>query len=77
MRYTSFDAAVVVIGRLGQEVLLATSNIKSAFRLLPAHSDDFNLLDFTFDSACYYDKVLPMGCFTSCAAFERFRTFWV
>lgn len=47
--YTSFDAAVAKIRRLGQGKLLAQCVIKSAFMLVPVHPDDSVLLDFALD----------------------------
>ena len=51
------------------------SDIKSAFRLLPVHPADYELLGFTFEGMYYYDKCLPMGCSISCSLFEMFSTF--
>ncbi len=61
---------------LGPGALMAKSDIKnSAFRLLPVHPGDFNLLVFTLDDHFYFDKCMPMGCSISCATFEPFSTF--
>ncbi|KAJ1160539.1 hypothetical protein NDU88_001039 [Pleurodeles waltl] len=58
---------------------MAKTDIKSAFRLLPVHPDDFSLLGIQFGGHWYVDKALPMGCSTSCALFECFSTFlqWI
>ena len=48
---------------------------KSAFRLLPVHPNDFDLLGFSINGDLYYDKCMPMGCSISCVTFERFSTF--
>lgn len=66
---------IAMVPSLGQGALLAKCESKSAFRLLPIHLLDFNLLVFTFEGAFYYDKALPVGCFVSCSAFEHFGTF--
>lgn len=50
-------------------------NIKSAFHLLPVHTNDFELLGFYFEGVYYMDRALPMGYSVSCANFERFSTF--
>ena len=73
--YTSFDDAVTLVSGLGPGALMAKSDIKSAFRLLPVHPDDFNLLGFCVNGSFYYDKCMPMGCSISCVTFERFSTF--
>lgn len=73
--YTSFDQAVAVVREYGISVEMAKCDINSAFRLLPVHPDDFELLGFYFEGSYYMDRALPMGCSISCAAFERFSSF--
>ncbi|XP_054843457.1 uncharacterized protein LOC129335043 [Eublepharis macularius] len=75
VRYTSFDQAVKVVRRCGVGAEMAKCDIKSAFRLLPVHPDDFELLGFSFEGQFYMDRALPMGCSISCASFERFSSF--
>ena len=75
VHYASFDTAVDLVMRAGVGAWLAKSDIKSAFRLLPVHPEDYELLGFTFDGLYYYDKCLPMGCSISCSLFELFSTF--
>ena len=75
VNYTTFDDAVELVLSLGSGALMAKADIKSAFRLLPVHPDDFNLLGFFFNGSYYYDKCMPMGCSISCVTFERFSTF--
>lgn len=75
MRYTSFDKLVAIVRGCGQGVELVKCDIKSAFRLLPVHPADFELLGFSFDGFFYIDRALPMGCSISCSAFERLSTF--
>ena len=50
-------------------------DIKSAFRLLPVHPSDFQLLGLRIMGNFFFDKCLPMGCSISCALFETFSTF--
>ena len=76
VHYASFDTAVDLVMRAGVGAWLAKSDIKSAFRLLPVHPEDYELLGFTFDGLYYYDKCLPMGCSISCSLFELFSTFF-
>ncbi|XP_069093123.1 uncharacterized protein [Pleurodeles waltl] len=72
--YASVDVAVAMIEQLGPGALMAKTDVKSAFRLLPVHPDDFELLGIQFQGNWYVDKALPMGCSSSCALFERFST---
>jgi hypothetical protein len=44
VRYTSFDNVVEMISKLGKKAELGVIDIKSAFRLLRVHPDDFELL---------------------------------
>ncbi|XP_053159366.1 uncharacterized protein LOC128347977 isoform X1 [Hemicordylus capensis] len=75
VHYTSFDAAVHMVRSQGVGALMAKCDIESAFRLLPVHPNDFDLLGFSFAGQYYFDRALPMGCSISCAAFEAFSTF--
>lgn len=56
-------------------MLLEKCDIQSAFRLLPVHPDDFNLLGFKFNRSWYVDKAMPMGYTIACVALETFSTF--
>jgi hypothetical protein len=59
---------------LGINCLLAKTDIASAFRIIPVHPEDFELLGFKFQGKFYFDKCLPMGCSISCSVFETFST---
>ncbi|KAJ1085508.1 hypothetical protein NDU88_005640 [Pleurodeles waltl] len=77
--YASVDDAVRLVLKCGHRAEMAKCDIQSAFRLLPIHPADFDLLGMQPDGAIYVDRVLPMGCAISCALFESFSTFlqWV
>lgn len=75
VQYTSFDKVLATIAGSGPGSELARIDIKSAFRLLIIHPEDFELFGFHFQGKFYYDKCLPMGCSASCALFEKFSTF--
>ena len=60
----------------GIGALLGKCDIKSAFRLLPVHPEDFNLLGFAFEGSYYIERVLLMGCSVSYSVFEQFSTFF-
>lgn len=72
--YTTVDDAIKQIKKLGKSCLLAKTDIASAFRILPVHPDDHELLGTQFNGDFYYDKCLPMGCSISCSIFETFST---
>lgn len=65
---------LVLIKQLGCGCYLAKTDIKSAFRILPVHRDDYILLGFSWKEKFYYDLCVPMGCASSCAIFERFSS---
>ena len=46
VHYSSIDDAVRLVNGLGRGSFLAKSDLKSAFRLLPIHPSDFELLGF-------------------------------
>ncbi len=75
VKYSSFDEAVQRVAGLGTSTLLAKSDVKSAFRLLPVRPQDFCLLGFKMDGLYFVDKCLPMGAASAPALFESFSSF--
>ena len=53
--YISFNDAVALVSRLGKGALLAKSDIKSAFHLLPGHPNEINLLGFSINGNLFYE----------------------
>ena len=53
---------------------MAKTDIKSAFRIVPIHPTDHELLGFEWEGKLYFDRCLPMGCSASCNIFETFST---
>lgn len=74
VRYASIQDAIVFVKRLGVGCYLAKTDIKSAFRIIPIHPEDYPLLGMKWQGNYYFDRCLPMGCRSSCAIFERFST---
>lgn len=72
--YSTVDDAVALIKKLGTGCLLAKTDIASAFRIIPIHPSDHELLGIHFKGFYYYDKCLPMGSSISCAIFEAFSS---
>lgn len=75
VQYTSFDAVTAMVRKIGQGAHLVKVDVRSAFRLLPIHPDDFCLMGMQVDDDFFVDKALPFGCSISCALFEKFSTF--
>lgn len=76
MQYTSFDEAIHMIQDMGKGCLMAKSDVKSAFRLLPIAPSDFDQLGFKFDGKYYFDKCMPFGCSISCSSWEKMANFF-
>ncbi|KAK3094320.1 hypothetical protein FSP39_000299 [Pinctada imbricata] len=74
VKYQSLDDAVAQIKKFGVGALLAKTDIAEAFKNIPIHPDDFELLGFTFNEQFYFDKTLPFGLSFSCNLFEKFST---
>lgn len=72
--YQTFDDFCNVLLSLPKGALMAKADIKSAFRILPIHPSDYNLLGFTWCGKYYYDKRMPMGASSSCQSFELLST---
>ena len=75
VKYASFDDAVQMVASVGKGALMAKADIQSAFRLLPVHPEDFQLLGMKVKGSFFVDKSLPMGASCSPAYFEKFSTF--
>ena len=74
VQYARVDDAVTMIKQLGQGCFLAKTDIKSAFRIIPILPRDHDLLGIFWQGKYYYDRVMPMGCASSCRTFEMFST---
>ena len=70
----SVDDAIRFIRSLGIGSPMAKSDIEKAFRILPVHPRDYELLGMKINRLFYYDIALPMGCSISCKLFEEFST---
>ena len=61
LQYVTIDNAIEGIKHFGHGCFLAKTDIESAFRLIPVHPDDYELLGMYWDGKYYHDKVLPFG----------------
>ena len=50
---------------------LAKVDLKDAFRMVPIHREDWGYLGLKVDNYYFINSVLPMGCGTSCAIFQK------
>ena len=74
VQYASVDDAVRIIKHLGRSCTLAKTDVRSAFRIIPIHPVDYQLLGMHWQGNYYVDRCLPMGCASSCKTFEALST---
>ena len=73
VKYASFDDAVQLVASVGKDALMAKADIQSAFRLLPVHPEEFQLLGMKVKGSFFVDKSLPMGASCSPAFLRSFQ----
>ena len=76
VQYATVDDAVQIIKRLGRGCALAKTDVRSAFRIIPVHPFDYQLLGMQWGGGgeYYVDRCLSMGCASSCKTFEALST---
>ena len=74
VQYQSVHTAIEIIKQLGKGALLAKTDIENAYKQIPIHPDDFELLGFMAHGQYYYDKTLPFGLSYACNLFEKFSS---
>ena len=74
VHYASISDAIAMIKSIGRESYMSKTDIKSAFRIIPIHPEDYHLLGMKWNNSYFFDRCLPMGCSSSCAIFEAFST---
>ena len=61
LQYVRVDDAINIIRHLGPRAFMAKTDLKSAFRLMPIHPDNWNLLGIYWKSHYHVDLYLPFG----------------
>ena len=61
LQYITIDHAIAAIQNFGQGCHMGKTDIESAFRLIPVHTVDWELLGMFWNGQYYFDKVLPFG----------------
>ena len=61
LHYITVDNAISIIQKLGQGCFMSRLDIKSAFRNIPVHPADWELLGKKWQGLYYFDTVLPFG----------------
>ena len=70
LNFCSVDDAVAICLKLGRGCLMAKTDLKGAFRLIPVAKQDWNLLGYKCDDKFYCETVLPSGCRSSPSLFD-------
>ena len=74
VHYQTIDDAVKLVKLLGKGALMSKTDIENAYRIIPIHPSDYDLLGFSIDNKFYYDKTLPFGLSSACQLFEKFSS---
>ena len=61
LSYVQVDDAIRILQSLGRGAFMAKTDLKSSFRLIPIHLDDWNLLGIYWQSQYHVDMYLPFG----------------
>lgn len=61
LQYVRIDDAINLVLRLGHHCYMAKTDIQSAFRNIPVHPEDWELLGMQWRGLYFFDKVLPFG----------------
>jgi len=72
--YATVEDAIRFTKTVGSGCFLAKTDINNAFRIIPIHPDDYNLLGMCGQGLYYFDCCMPMGCSISCKTLELFST---
>lgn len=71
LSYIQVDDAISIIQSLGEGTFMAKTDLKSAFRLIPVHPDDWTLLGIYWPSHYFVDIYLPFGLRSSPFLFNQ------
>jgi hypothetical protein len=74
VQYQNVEDAVSLMRIYGKNCGLFKLDIQNAYKIVPVHHLDWELLGFTIDNEYYFDKTLPMGLSFSCQLFEELST---
>ena len=72
IEYETFDEAIKMCLKAGPGAFIAKSDVQSAFRQIPIHPQDIELLGFKVRNMYLVDLCLPFGLASSPNIFERF-----
>ena len=62
VHYASINDTISIIKKTGPCCFMAKTDVKSAFRIMPIHPNDYDLLGMKWQNLYYFDRCLSMGC---------------
>ena len=72
LHYITVENAISIIQKLGHGCFMSKLDIKSAFRNIPVHPSDWELLGMKWQGLYYFDTVLPVGLRSAPYLFDQF-----
>ena len=72
VHYATINQSVKIVQRLGVGCFMAKTDIKSAFRIIPIHPQDYSLLGLKWADKYHFDRCLLMGC-SSAFSLQKLR----
>ena len=61
LQYVRIDDAIRILLKLGPNCFMAKTDVQSAFRNIPVHPQDWELLGMQWRGLYFFDRVLPFG----------------
>ena len=74
LQYINIDDAIAILQDLGPECFMSQLDIKSAFRNVPVHLSDWELLGMEWEGLYFFDIVLPFGLRSAPFLFDEFSS---
>ena len=71
LQYSLVDDAIRLLQQHGKGALMAKTDVKQAFRLLPVRREDWPLLEIKWQGQYYVDKCLTFGLRSAPFLFNR------
>ena len=72
LHYITIDTAISIIQNIGQGCFMSKLDVKSAFRNIPVHPSDWELLGMKLNGLYFFDTVLPFGLRSAPYLFDQF-----
>ena len=74
LQYIKVDHAIAILQDLGQGCFMSKLDIKAAFRNIPVHPSDWELLGMKWEGLYFFDMVLPFGLRSAPFLFDQFSS---